>query len=131
MFAIFKTANFSFIESFKLFIEWYIKLFIFSATHSRHTKIKKTLEIKKTNPTVKVENNKYIVGPYKIKQNINCEYTYNVTFTDEKLEKIKGPILQEIRGKMNNKYYNLVFSQSNHWIFLWCNPWWEQSCQQC
>lgn len=31
----------------------------------------------------------------------------NVTFTDEKLEKIKGPILQEIRGKMNNKYYHL------------------------
>ena len=31
----------------------------------------------------------------------------NVTFTDEKLESLKGPILQEIRGKMNNKYYHL------------------------
>ncbi len=32
---------------------------------------------------------------------------YNVTFTEEKLEKLKNPIYQEIRGKSDNKFYHL------------------------
>lgn len=32
---------------------------------------------------------------------------YNVTFKKEKLEKLKNPIYQEIRGKMDNKFYHL------------------------
>ena len=32
---------------------------------------------------------------------------YNVNFSDEKLDKIKSPIYQEIRGKSDNKFYHL------------------------
>ena len=32
---------------------------------------------------------------------------YNVKFDEEKLEKIKGPIFQEIRGKSDSKFYHL------------------------
>ena len=32
---------------------------------------------------------------------------YNVSFTEENLEKLKNPIRQEIRGKFDNKFYHL------------------------
>lgn len=31
---------------------------------------------------------------------------YNVKFTSDKLDKLKNPIIQEIRGKMDNKFYH-------------------------
>lgn len=70
----------------------------------------KPLEIEKTNPTVKVENNKYIVGPYKIKQNINCEYTYNVTFTDGNGNEIENyTILDNNNNTLQNIEVNKEF----------------------
>lgn len=70
----------------------------------------KPLEIEKTNPTVNVENNKYVIGPYKIKQNINCEYTYDVTFTDGNGNEIENyTILDSSNATLSNIEVNKEF----------------------
>ena len=70
----------------------------------------KPLEIEKTNPTVNVENNKYVIGPYKIKQNINCEYTYDVTFTDGNGNEIENyTILDSSNTTLSNIEVNKEF----------------------
>ena len=39
---------------------------------------------------------------------------YSVHFSDEKLEKLKNPIYQEIRGKMNNKFYHANIKETEN-----------------
>ncbi len=48
------------------------------------------LEIENTSPTINVKDNKYVIGPYRIKQNIDCDYTYNITFTDGQENEIEN-----------------------------------------
>lgn len=39
------------------------------------------------------------------------EGLYNITFDKDKLEKLKKPIVQEIRGKLDNKFYHLAINK--------------------
>ena len=43
--------------------------------------------------------------------NTMLEGIYNITFNKDKLEKLKKPIIQEIRGKVDNKFYHLAIKK--------------------